>query len=426
MPCHEITPNFCPMKLLKLKNKTILILGFGREGKDTYAFLKKEGLGSAVAIADQKEDIEEEGVKTHLGSSYLKAIPKYDIIIRAPGIPLRKIQEHLTLEQILTSQSEIFFSNIKGTVIGITGTKGKSTTASLIYEVLKKGGVKVHLIGNIGKPVLQFLDNSSQDDVFIYELSSFQLATLKLSPHIAVFLNLYEEHLDWHGTFEEYAEAKANITRFQTKDDYLIFNTQDARVKTIADSSNAQKLGFKEKGKSKLAAAIEPVLLMAELFDIPKKTALNTIKEFKGLEHRLQKVGTYNGITFYNDSLATIPQATIAALDILGNDVQTLIAGGLDRGVSYKILGEKIQKSKIETLILFPETGEKILKAINNTELKHLFVSTMKEALDAAFKSTGEGRICLLSPASASFNLFKDYEDRGNQFIMYAKKGSRS
>ncbi|HEA84535.1 MAG TPA: UDP-N-acetylmuramoyl-L-alanine--D-glutamate ligase [Candidatus Wildermuthbacteria bacterium] len=414
------------MKLLKLKNKRILILGFGREGRDTYAFLKKEGLDSSFGIADQKEDIKEDGVKTHLGSSYLKAIPKYDVIIRTPGIALRKIQEHLTEDQILTSQTEIFFSNTKGTIIGITGTKGKSTTASLIYEVLKKSGVKVHLIGNIGKPVLQFLRNSSKDDVFVYELSSFQLATLKLSPHIAVFLNLYEEHLDWHGTFKDYAEAKANITRFQTKDDYLIFNAGDARVNTIADSSKAQKLGFEEKQKSQLAAAQEPVLLVAELFDIPQKTALNIIKEFKGLEHRLQKVGTYNGITFYNDSLATIPEATIAALDILGDDVQTLIAGGLDRGVSYKILGQRIQDSNIKTLILFPETGEKILEATNNSELNHVFVNTMQKALDAAFSATEKGRICLLSPASSSFNLFKDYEDRGNQFIMYAKKGSRS
>ena len=190
------------MKLSELKNKRILILGFGREGRDTYNFLKKEGLGSVIGIADKRKDIEKEDATMHLGSLYMKAIAEYDIIIRSPGIPLNNIQEYLTKKQTLSSQTELFFSNIKGSIIGITGTKGKSTTAFLIYKVLKKEGIQAHLIGNIGKPVLQFLHNSSKDDVFVYELSSFQLATLKISPHIAVVLNLYEEHLDWHGTFK--------------------------------------------------------------------------------------------------------------------------------------------------------------------------------------------------------------------------------
>ncbi|HEB13513.1 MAG TPA: UDP-N-acetylmuramoyl-L-alanine--D-glutamate ligase [candidate division CPR3 bacterium] len=409
------------MKLSELKNKKILVLGFGREGKDTYDFLKKKGLGSVIGIADIKEDLQKEEATMHLGSSYLKAIGEYDIIIRSPGIPLSKIQEHLTSQQTLTSQTEIFFSNMKGTIIGITGTKGKSTTASLMYEVLKKEGVRAHLIGNIGKPVLEFLYNNSEDDVFVYELSSFQLATLKISPHIAVFLNLYEEHLDWHGTFKEYAESKANITRFQTIKDYIIFNKEDDKVKAIVDGSKAQKIGFKENRGKNMAASKEPILLVAELFGIPQKTAEKTVQEFKGLEHRLQKVGTYNGITFYNDSLATIPEATIAALDILGEDVQTLIAGGLDRGVSYEELGKRIQESNIETLILFKDTGDKILRAVNNN-IKHIFVDSMEEAVENAFKATNNGRICLLSPASSSFNLFKDYEDRGNQFIKYAKE----
>ncbi|MCP6726673.1 MAG: UDP-N-acetylmuramoyl-L-alanine--D-glutamate ligase [Patescibacteria group bacterium] len=410
------------MKLSELKNKRILILGFGREGRDTYAFLKKEGLGSVIGIADKRENIEKEDATMHLGSSYMKAITEYDIIIRSPGIPLNNIQEYLTEKQTLISQTEIFFSNMKGSIIGITGTKGKSTTASLIYEVLKKEGIQVHLIGNIGKPVLQFLQNSSTDDVFVYELSSFQLAALKISPHIAVILNLYEEHLDWHGNLEEYIKAKTNITRFQTADDYLVFNKEDDKVKAIVDGSKAQKIGFKENRGKNMAASKEPILLVAELFGIPQKTAEKTIEEFKGLEHRLQKVGTYNGITFYNDSLATIPEATIAALDILGKDVQTLIAGGLDRGISYEKLGKRIQNSKIKTLILFPETGKKILQAIDNPAFKHIFVDTMQEALNAAFVETENGKICLLSPASSSFNLFKDYEDRGNQFIKYAKE----
>lgn len=410
------------MKLSELKNKRILILGFGREGRDTYAFLKKEGLGSVIGIADKRENIEKEDATMHLGSSYMKAITEYDIIIRSPGIPLNNIQEYLTEKQTLISQTEIFFSNMKGSIIGITGTKGKSTTASLIYEVLKKEGMQVHLIGNIGKPVLEFLDNNSTDDVFVYELSSFQLAALNTSPHIAVVLNLYEEHLDWHGNLEEYIKAKTNITRFQRADDYLVFNKEDDKVKAIADGSKAQKIGFKENRGKNMAASKEPVLLVAKLFGIPQKTAEKTIQEFKGLEHRLQKVGTYNGITFYNDSLATIPEATIAALDILGKDVQTLIAGGLDRGISYEKLGKRIQNSEIKTLILFPETGKKILQAINNPAFKHIFVDTMQEALNAAFVETENGKICLLSPASSSFNLFKDYEDRGNQFIKYAKE----
>jgi len=354
------------MKLSEYKNKKILIVGFGREGQDTFCFLRKHFPKKSIGIADKLlfQELPKNAKKLlspllhgrrnmitrHFGKNYLKALKKYDLIIKSPGIVPHIIAPYITKRQKITSQTEIFFSafapckrsyggpavasgedgeNCPGTIIGITGTKGKSTTASLVYAVLKKGGIKAHLVGNIGKPVLELLEKATVKDVFVYELSSFQLALLKQSPQIAVFLNLFPEHLDWHGNFTSYKNAKANITRWQGRDDYLIFNADDMNIQRIAASSKAQKLpftqhhfskkgsaGFTKKQGSKnisFVAAKEPVLLVARLFGIPQQTALDVIQKFKPLQHRLELVGTYNGIMFYNDSLATIPEATMSA-----------------------------------------------------------------------------------------------------------------
>ncbi len=329
------------------------------------------------------------------------------------------IAPYVGKKQTVTSQAAIFFANCKGTIIGVTGTKGKSTTSSLIQHVLKKGGFKAHVIGNIGKPVLQFL--SKGKDIFIYELSSFQLGELWQSPHIAVLLNVYPEHLDYYKNFQEYAEAKARITTYQQKDDILIFNKKDPVASAIALKSKARKLPFAmAKGKGTWIASKEPAILIGRLYRIPKNVIERAIKTFKPLPYRLEKVGEWKGICFVNDSLATIPEATTAALDALEPNVHTLIAGGLDRGISFQNLSKRIEKSAVKTLILFPQTGKKIIQ-----NLKHppqtFFVQDMKEAVQIAYRYTPQGKICLLSPAAPSFNLFRDYKDRGDQFIKWAK-----
>ena len=362
------------MKLKDLKDKSILILGFGREGKATLDFLSRHFTDKKIDIADQKLD-----------KNYLDGLSNYDVIVKSPGISYSKELENV--KEKITSATQIFFDNCRGKIIGITGTKGKSTTASLVYEVLKTGGLDVYLAGNIGKPALDLLEKINNDSIVVYELSSFQLADLNKSPHIAVITNIYPDHLDWHGSFENYKRAKENISKFQTKNDVLISNKDGA----------------------------EAARIIGRLFKIPEEKINKAIKNFKSLPHRLEFVAQVRGIKFYNDSLATIPQATIRTLDILGEDVQTLITGGFDRGVDYSILGPVIAKSKIKTLILFPDTGEKIGKAVKK-DINKFNVSSMEEAVRLSYEHTDRGKIVLLSPASASFNLFKDYEDRGNQF----------
>ncbi len=373
------------MKLQDLKNKSILILGFGREGQSTLEFLQKHFPQKEIGITDQK-----------YGENYLGKLKDYDVIIKSPGVPfLPEIKKAKAEGKIITSTTQIFFEEFKGKIIGVTGTKGKSTTASLIYEVLKIGGLDVYLVGNIGQPALGLLDKINEHSIVVYELSSFQLADLTKSPHIAIITNIYVDHLDWHGSFENYKNAKENIGRFQTKNDVLISNK----------------------------SGVEAAEIVGRLFKIPQKKINRAIKNFKSLPHRLEFVGEVNGIKFYNDSLATNPHATIFGIKTLGNKVETLIAGGFDRGVDYSILGPVIAKSKIKTLILFPDTGEKIWKSVKGKAegVKKFDANSMKEAVKLAFKKTSRGKICLLSPASASFNMFKNYEDRGNQFKDWVK-----
>ena len=402
------------MKLNELKTKKVLILGFGKEGQNSFKFLKKLFPEKILKVADQKTD-----------KNYLKKVKDYDVVIKSPGIPIHLPEiEKAYRERKITSQTEIFFDNCPGTIIGITGTKGKSTTASLIYQILKQGKIKVHLVGNIGKPALSFLNKAKIDDVYVYELSSHQLYNLKKSPQIAVLLNIYPEHLDYYKSFKEYTKAKANIGRYQNKADYLIFNSGDKLVREITKKSKAKKIPIQGKYYQLDKTATEAV---AKIFKIPSKIVKKTIKEFKFLPHRLELVGTFRRITFYNDALATIPEATIEAIETLGNKVETIMLGGFERNIEFTKLAKKVLKSKIKNVILFPTTGERIWKKItqlNSTSslLKHFFVSNMADAVKLAYQYTKKEKICLLSTASSSFSIFKDYKEKGNLFKKYVKK----
>lgn len=440
------------MKIDFLKNKKILILGFGKEGKDTFKFLRRLfpqkiiGIGDKLTfdqLAKQSSKFfsqifrhpERFKIKWHLGDNYLKAIKNYEVIIKSPGIPPKVLAPFLTKKQKVTSQTEIFFQNCPGKIVGITGTKGKSTTTTLIYKILKEGGIKTHLVGNIGRPVLNLLFSATSKDVYVYELSSHQLATVKKSPQVAVLLNIYPEHLDYYKNFKEYAKAKAKITLYQTKKDYLVYNSKNKIVREIAKKSKAKKIAFDKisllnfKKLSLLGAFnqdnIRAAIAVGKIFKIPEEKMIRAIEKFKPLPHRLERVGIFRGIVFYNDALSTIPETTIAALDALGEKVDTIILGGYDRGLDFKHLAKRIIKSKIKNLIFFPTTGEKIWQEIKKLGgekfFRYFFVDNMKDAVKLAYQYTKKGKICLLSCASPSFSLFRDYKEKGRLFKKYIK-----
>lgn len=442
------------MMLNELKQNKILILGFGKEGIDSFKFLRKLFPEKTIGIGDRREisdygskvsDIlkNDKKIRLHFGENYLKATEDYDAIVKSPGIPIHlpEIEEAFKAGKI-TSQTEIFFENCPGRIVGITGTKGKSTTTSLIHDILKEGGIKAHLVGNIGKPALSLLEAAKPDNVYVYELSSHQLYGLKKSPHIAVLLNIYPEHLDYYENFREYSEAKMNITRCQTGEDYFIFNPEDKNIKQMSGNTAAKKIpiitnkigkiikikDIPLKGSFNLlnvGAAIEA----GKIFGIDKKKIAYAIKNFKPLPHRLEYVGTFKGIAFYDDALSTIPETTIAALEALGKKVQTVFLGGFDRGIDFKNLAEKILENGTKNVILFPTTGEKIWQAIRLAPLargknlpRHFFVDNMEDAVKLAYLWTHKGKICLLSCASTSFSIFKDYKEKGDLFKKYVKK----
>lgn len=413
------------MDIKELKGKKVLILGLGKEGRDTLEFLFCLSHKS-IGIADKREDIVPiEGVELHLGRDYLKSIKRYDIVIKSPGIPMSTIAPYLRKDLFITSQADLFLDNAKGRVIGITGTKGKSTISSLIHEILLKKGINATLIGNIGEPALKYLVNDKPDKVYVYELSSFQLETVKKSPQIAVILNLYKDHLDHHNNMEEYGNAKFKITKFQTKDDILIFNKADPVVKSMAEKSKAIKMPFNPNRdplgiRKDITIPIEALLHIAKIFDISKNDILEVIKSFTPLPHRLKYVGEYRGIRFYNDSAATIPEAAISAIDKIGDDLDTIITGGVDKGFDLRKLAKRISNSPIRNLILFPETGEKIAKVVVR-RIKIFHTKNMEEAVSISFRVTKKGKVCLLAPAASSFNIFKSYKERGDLFEKYIK-----
>ena len=448
------------MKLAELEHRSILILGFGTEGQATYEFLRRRWPSKPLSIADQRTMAEfpqevanriqnDTDVRTNFGPRYLDSADGYncEVIIKTPGIPatIDAVTRARRAGILLTSHSQIFLSNYpREKVIGVTGTKGKSTTTSLIHHILKCAGIPAELVGNIGMPPLARIDDVSPDTYFVHEFSSHQLAELETSPHIAVLLNIVPEHLDYYANFEEYAAAKENITKFQGPDDFLVFAADYAIPSGIAQRSKAALRPFSVHssvehilkpdeiplaGKFNLQnvmAAIET----ASVCGVQPENIRDAIRTFEALPHRLERVGTYNGITFYDDSIATIPESTLAALEALGPNVQTLLLGGHERNLEFAELGKQLPPN-VATVILFPPTGIRIWRAIEahsqNQKLPDaFFVRDMEQAVRIAYEHTAPGKICLLSPASPSFGTFKDYKERGNLFKTFVRTLSSS
>jgi UDP-N-acetylmuramoylalanine--D-glutamate ligase/UDP-N-acetylmuramate--L-alanine ligase/UDP-N-acetylenolpyruvoylglucosamine reductase len=402
-------------------SRKIAILGYGLEGQDAEKYFTR--LGDSVTILDRKFD-----------ENYLKALDNFDVIVRSPGV-YRYLPEIVKTEKEgveVTSALKIFFEKCPGKIIGVTGTKGKGTTSTLIYEILKNAGKDVYLVGNIGKPYLELLPKLTKDSLVVMELSSFQLIDLTMSPHIAVVLNITLDHMDWHKDKEEYVNAKKNIVRHQKPDDFAVINEEYSTPKSFAEHTDAKVVYFSKssldkKFKEKLLLRgehnlenIAAAVAVAKIVGVKEEIVVKTVRSFKGLEHRLELVDTVGGVTFYNDSFATGPQPTIAAIKSF-TEPETLILGGSDKGLDYSEMGKEIsEKGNIINIVLIGYVRnlikDALVKANFSGNIIDLGTSSMTQIVAKANEVTPRGGVVILSPAAASFDMFKNYKDRGNQF----------
>ena len=415
----------------KLRGQKILILGFGREGKSTLAFLNRELPDAEIAIADINPIEDKSVVKytTFTGPDYLNCCKDYNIIIKAPGVAIKNDLPDSEKAKI-TSQTDLFLQAYRNQTIGITGTKGKSTTSSLIYHILQETGKKSVLVGNIGKPCFDFIDEITPETIVVFEISAHQLEYVKASPHYAILLNIYEEHFDHYATPEDYYSAKKNIFRLQQTGDLLVYGdifqhaTQAELDAVPSFKIDIEKTEVVPKGQIKTSLLgehnlknIEAAAAIAYALRIDGEAFLAAVESFKGLPHRLEYVGTFRNIKFYNDSIATAQEATISAVKAVG-DVDTLILGGMDRGLDYHPLVDFLKHSNVRNILLLPDTGAKIEQIFAEDRYVQglIRVKNMEEAVKIAYEVTNPSQSCLLSPAAASYGFYKNFEERGEDY----------
>lgn len=417
----------------RLRGKKILIAGFGREGQSTLRFLQKFLPNAEIGIADKNESafksIDKQSYTIYCGDDYLKNASDYDIVIKTPGISVKDIDID---KDLISSQTDLFLEAFHSQVIGVTGTKGKSTTSSLIYHLLKESGRDVILAGNIGIPVFDCVQNINRRTIIVYELSAHQLQFINKSPHVGILLNVFEEHLDHFGTFEKYKEAKINVLRYMGDNDVAIVNNRLCFESLILDKKyvdfenyNFEDYNIKwdyipilgEHNKMNVKAA----LCACYAFGLTIDELIPHLYTFKPLEHRQEYVGTFNGVKFYNDSISTIPQATIAALNTIKN-VNFLLLGGFDRGIDYEPLAEFLKYNELSYILITGDAGRSIKKQLQNVgyEGKVLEYEDMRSAFFLIKKYSKEGDVCLLSPAAASYDRYKNFEERGKVFKEFA------
>lgn len=403
--------------MIDFRDKKVAFLGYGIDNQDIEPWLKEQG--AQITILDEK-----------INPDAFKDLNNFDVLIRTPGV-YRNRKEILEAEEngvIVTSKTKIFFDVCPTkNIIGVTGTKGKGTTSSLIFEILKLAGKDVYIGGNIGKGIFEFLPNLKSDSYVILELSSFQLMDLHTSPHIAVVLMTTSDHLDWHKDIEEYVEAKANISKHQTSEDFVIFNVQYEKSVWIGNLGNGKKNKVQRSGwtkplrlrgehnKENIVAAAE----VAKILNIDEEIVSKVAEEFKGLEHRLEEVDTVNGVTYYDDSISTTPETAIAAIQAFIEPI-VLILGGSDKGSDFTKLAKVISKTKnVKAIFLIGVMAEKIQSSLNEFDIKipvQKGGEDMQEIFKNILKVAEVGDVVLLSPACASFGMFKDYKERGDLF----------
>ena len=414
---HFATKKAALIKLLKPHK--IAILGYGREGQSTHKLIKSLLPEKEILIADDKSPLANCGLQDEM----LKDCTLY---IKTPGISMKKLQ-NIDRDKI-TSQTDIFLQLYSNQTIGITGTKGKSTTSNLVYNILKDQGFDTLLAGNIGVPLLDIISNIKENTIIVAELSAHQLQFIHTSPKVSILLNLFEEHLDHFDSYGQYKESKYNIATKQTKQGVFIFNKDSKDIKALLEKTPLQS---RQKPFSKEEATIEAnylkgehnqmnilsAILASQEFGAKKEEAETTAKNFQPLAHRLEYVGEKNGVVYYNDSISTIPQATLEALKAL-KKVQTLILGGMDRGIDYSPLVEQIGEFEVKNIAFVGQAGKRIYKEMKEKANNYncLLSDNYKEIVSWCKANTQKDKICLLSPAASSYDMFTNFEHRGEVF----------
>lgn len=424
------------MDFSKYQGKKIAILGFWREGKSTLKFLLNNGIPSNTITILDKNQVEIEKIKSISWEAYLQGLEQYDIIFKTAGMPY--FPELLAVSEKLVTQVQFFFDHFQGKVIAITASKGKTTITSLIYQLLQDANFPVTLAGNIGKPVLdQITDFDNPNQYVVIELSSFMLETLQKKNLISILGSLFPVHLDWHGNMENYVKAKANILK-NSERNIMLKTTHDQYFPNLNDENliitgkgteyTRDQSAFYAHGKELFKTSeiqllgehnlrnISAVVALAQKLEIPSDILTKTLTHFTAVRHRLQKVGTFKGIDFYDDAISTSPFSSIAALDALGDKVDTLFLGGVDGRYDFSALVERIKKSQIRNLVLFPDSGIKFAKMLGETNYNILHTREMREGVQFAYDHTQPGKIALLSTATPSFSLRKDFEEKGDLF----------
>jgi UDP-N-acetylmuramoylalanine--D-glutamate ligase len=448
-------------------DKKVLIFGLGLNdgGLGMAEYFLKQGAKVTITDSKTKEELAEpisvlskyKDVTYHLGEHIEKDFIENDIIVRNPGI--KPDNKYLKLARDsgkeIVMEMALFHKVAPCSTIGVTGTRGKSTTTALIYEILKAGySNKVILGGNIGKSAIREVSNLSKDDLAVLEISSFQLDGMgeaKVSPHIAVITNVYQDHINWHGSLEEYINSKKKIFLNQSDNDYLIVNLDDkvsskfideaiGKVRTYslknkkADYFIDRKLNIYESG-NKLLQLDSPILegkhnyyniiaaiAATRIYNIPVAIIKKVIENFEGIACRQEFVREINGVKYYNDTCATSVEAIMAMFDRFGPEYKgkiVMIAGGIDKGLDYSRIKRRMRKY-LKALVLFEGTAsERIDEQVGNHIDTYKYYGTMQEGVDKAKELASSGDIVILCPGGSSFNMFINEFDRGNQFVEY-------
>lgn len=431
MELNELRPLF--------EGKRCAILGFGREGRVWLSILERLGCCAEIAVADMKpQDIPD--VTGLYGEDYLERAKEYDLLLQSPGVIIKDKLTAEEKEKILT-QTEVLLRLRPCHIIGVTGTKGKSTTASLTYHFLKSCGFPVMLIGNIGVPPLERLEEMNPETIAVCEMSCHQLEFVRHSPEIAVLLNIFPEHLDHYVSLEAYAQAKRNIYRFQKEGDVTVLNADiipegsfDAiKSRLITAGFEKKAMAYSENGGIILPERrISPeeihtqlrgrhnvynimmALLAANAAGADIDQCLASLPDFAGLEHRLEYVGTINGVEYINDSICTIPEAAVAAVKAFPDGADCVILGGMERGIPYDVLADFLNTGAVRNVILLPDSGYRIGSMITSPDVNTVRVCDLSEAVSAA-AGLAKRRV-ILCPAAASYGFYRNFEERGRHF----------